>query len=272
LLIKELQLEINQALGRYLPKKGKLAKAIRYSVFAGGKRFRPILCLATAKALGYSEKKVLAYACAVEMIHTFTLVHDDLPAMDNSDLRRGKPTCHKVFGEATAILAGDALNTLAFKLMADQPGAAKELAEALLVVVEGQAADIESAKQKMTLAELKKIHQWKTGALLEACVRGTASICRASSSEIKNLTRYAGHLGLAFQITDDILDVTSTSQALGKPVKADVKKGFPFVIGLERSKVMAATETHLAIKALSSFDHRTALLKGIAEYVLSRQS
>src|SRR3989339_965806 len=188
---------INSELNKLLPRKGKLAKAMRYSVFAGGKRFRPLLCLATAQMLGSSPKKVLPYACAVEMIHTFTLIHDDLPAMDNSDLRRGKPTCHKVFGEALAILAGDALSTLAFEIIAEHPAAVREMAKALLIVVEGQVADIESAHKKLTLHKLKRIHQWKTAALLKACVRGTALICRAKPKEIEALICYADHLGLA---------------------------------------------------------------------------
>jgi geranylgeranyl diphosphate synthase type II len=263
---------VDSELNILLPTDGKLAKAMRYSVFAGGKRFRPLLCIATAKALGASTKKVLPYACAVEMIHTFTLIHDDLPAMDNSDLRRGKPTCHKVFGEALAILSGDALNTLAFEIIAEYPAAVQELARALLLVVEGQVADIESTQKKLTLRDLKKIHQWKTAALLKACVRGTAIICQAKPKEIAAFTQYADHLGLAFQITDDILDVTATSQQLGKPARADVKKGFPFVVGLAKAKELAAFETQQALKALSGFDQKAVTLRRITENVLSRQS
>lgn len=261
---------LSAALNKYLPRKGKLAKAMRYSVFAGGKRFRPKLCLATAETLGCSAKKVLPFACAVELIHTFTLIHDDLPAMDNADYRRGKPACHKVFGEAAAILAGDALNTLAFKILADQPSASRELAQALLLVVEGQAADIESTKIKVTLAGLKKIHQWKTAALLKACVRGSALICGASKAKIKALTDYAGHLGLAFQVADDILDATATQKTLGKPVKADIGKGFPHLIGLEPSKALARQEKNNAVSALKSFGGRADQLVKIAEFVVGR--
>ncbi|MDD5382274.1 MAG: polyprenyl synthetase family protein [Candidatus Margulisbacteria bacterium] len=262
---------VDHELSRYLPTKGKLARAMCYSVFAGGKRFRPLLCLATARALGCSEKRVLPYACAVELIHTFTLIHDDLPAMDDSDLRRGKPTSHKVYGEALAILAGDALNTLAFKVIADQPEAVKELSNALLEVVEGQVADVESAKLKTSLKELKAIHKWKTGALLKACVRGTARICQASSSKVKALTKYAEHLGLAFQIADDILDATATAKHLGKPVKADIKKGFPYLIGLERSKKMVAEEKKRALETLTVFGRQAELLRGIVDlYVLPK--
>jgi geranylgeranyl diphosphate synthase type II len=258
-------------LDRLLPKKGKLARAMRYAVFAGGKRFRPLLCLATARALGGSTRSVLPFACAVEMIHTFTLVHDDLPAMDNAGLRRGKPSCHKVFGEALAILAGDGLNTLAFKTIAAQPAAARELATALLEVVDGQVADIEAPRKKITLAQLRSIHKWKTAALLKACVRGTALICRATQRQVRALTVYAEHLGLAFQIADDILDATSTAKRLGKPVRADVRKGFPYIIGLASSKRIAEKEKDRAVLALKIFGTKADHLRAIAEYVTARK-
>ena len=264
-------LSVDKGLARLLPKKGKLARAMRYSVFAGGKRFRPLLCLAAAKALGNSPRKVMPFACAVEMIHTFTLIHDDLPAMDNADLRRGKPTCHKVFGEGLAILAGDALNTLAFNVIAGYPAALKELSDALLRVVEGQVADLGSVKRKPTLKELVAIHKWKTAALLRACVRGSALICKAPAGKVKALTAYAEHLGLAFQIADDILDVTSTRKELGKPVGADVKKGFPFIIGLERSKLMLNDEAIKAIKAIKIFDKKADPLREMAGFVVMRK-
>jgi geranylgeranyl diphosphate synthase type II len=270
LKIKELP-SVDKELDRFLPKKGKLARAMRYSIFAGGKRFRPLLCLAVAKALGRSPRKVMPFACAVEMIHTFTLIHDDLPAMDNADLRRGKRTCHKVFGEGLAILAGDALNTLAFNVISDYPDASKELSDALLRVVEGQVADLESVKRRLPLKGLVAIHKWKTAALLKACVRGSALICKAPSGKIKALTAYAEHLGLAFQIADDILDVTATREQLGKPVKADLKKGFPYLVGLARSKLMLNGEAIKAIKAIKTFDKRAASLREIAEFVVMRK-
>ena len=269
-LLSDGRKKVERELNKYLPKGPGLATAMRYSVFAGGKRLRPILCLATAEVFGQPDKKVLPYACAVELLHTFTLIHDDLPAMDNSDWRRGNPSSHKVFGEAAAILAGDALNTLAFKITADQPAAAKILADALLKVVEGQAVDICSAQKKLTVKDLRDIHQWKTAALLKACVCGSAVICGGSPAKIKALADYADHLGLAFQVADDILDVTSTKAKLGKPVKADIGKGFPHLIGLERSKVLAEEEKNLAISALKSFGHKAEVLKTIAEYVVKR--
>lgn len=262
---------INRELDRYLPKKGKLARAMRYSVFAGGKRFRPLLCIAVAKVFGCSPRKAMPFACAVEMIHTFTLIHDDLPSMDNANIRRGKPTCHRVFGEGLAILAGDALNTLAFKIIADYPAASAELAGALLEVVEGQVKDIESAGRKISLEGLKKIHRWKTAALLCACVRGTALICKTSPKKVKALASYAEHLGLAFQIADDILDVTSTSKKLGKPTRADIKKGFPYMVGLDKSRKMADEEKNRAIRSLRIFGGKADNLRKIAEYVIERR-
>jgi geranylgeranyl diphosphate synthase type II len=243
---------------------------MRYSVFAGGKRLRPLLCLATARALNCPDKKVLAFACAVELVHTFTLVHDDLPAMDNAGLRRGKPTAHKVFGEALAILAGDALNTLAFKIIRDFPSASFELSKALLEVVEGQVADLESGGRKLSLPALISIHHRKTGALLRACARGAALISRAPAAKIKALTSYADHLGLAFQIADDILDATATKEKLGKPVRADIGKGFPYVAGLKKATALAKEEKNKARVALRRFDEKADLLREIAEYVLSR--
>jgi geranylgeranyl diphosphate synthase type II len=263
---------IDRALDRFLPRKGKLAKAMRYSVFAGGKRFRPVLCMATAEALGSSSSKVMPLACAVEMIHTFTLIHDDLPAMDNSDYRRGKLTSHKVFGEAIAILAGDALNTLAFRIISNYPRVIEELSEALLKVVAGQVLDIETAGKRPSLVQIENIHRLKTGALLEACVNGVAFICRVSRSQKKALVSYARHLGLAFQIADDILDVTSTRKEIGKPVGADSGKGFPRLVGLEKSRARMEEEKRKAVQALKSFDKRADRLRQIAEFVVKRSA
>jgi geranylgeranyl diphosphate synthase type II len=263
---------IDKTLDRLLPAKGKLAKAMRYSIFAGGKRFRPILCLATAEALGVEKRALLPYACALEMVHTFTLVHDDLPAMDNSDFRRGKPTNHKVFGEGLAVLAGDALNTLAFKIIAFQPEAASILAEALLKVVEGQVSDIEISGRVLSKKNLLNIHQWKTGSLLKAAVLGGAIICNAKKNKIRPLIDYACHLGLAFQIADDILDVTATRQQMGKPVGADQKKGFPYFFGLANAQQMAELEKEKALEAISRFDRGADRLRQLAEFVIKRSS
>ena len=264
--------EIERALNRYLPKGRGLATAMRYSVFAGGKRLRPILCLATARLFGKPEQKVVPFACAVEFIHTFTLIHDDLPAMDNADWRRGNPASHKVFGEAAAILAGDALNTLAFKIAAGQPAAAQILADALLTVVEGQAVDLCVSQKQVTVNDLKAVHRWKTAALLKACVCGSAVICGAPGAKVKALAAYAEHLGLAFQVADDILDMTSTREKLGKPVKADVRKGFPHLIGLAKSRELADNEKGKAIAALKTFGPRADHLRQMAEYAVNREN
>lgn len=247
---------------------------MRYSVFAGGKRFRPILCMATAKALGKNPKKVIPIACAVEMLHTFTLIHDDLPGMDNSDYRRGKLTCHKKFDEATAILAGDALNTLAFEILARETGNPKvieEIGKGLMEVVKGQVMDLESDGKQINLKKLKAIHLSKTAAFLIACVRASAIQLKATKKQLRSLTNYAKHLGLAFQIADDILDVTSTRKKLGKPVKADKSKGFPYFIGVDRSKKLALLEKKKAVAALKIFGKRADPLKELAEFVVIRK-
>lgn len=262
------------ALNKYLPKGGKLSAAMRYSVEAGGKRFRPKLCLLTAKALGHAPKKVMPIAVSLEMIHTFTLVHDDLPGMDNSDLRRGRPTCHKRYGEATAILAGDALNTLAFEILARETGNPKvieEIGHALMEVVDGQMLDLASQGKKIKLKALRTIHKKKTAALLKASVRAPAIYLKTSQQKLKALTAYAEHLGLAFQITDDILDVTVSRKQLGKPVKADQQKGFPYIVGLEKSQLMARQEMNKALTALKIFDKKADELREIAEFVVKRQ-
>src|SRR3989339_313926 len=266
--------DINKALDKYLPRKGKLAQAMRYSVFAGGKLFRPILCLATAEALAKPAKKILPIACAIEMIHTFTLIHDDLPAMDDSDYRRGKLTCHKKFDRATAVLAGDALNTLAFEILARETNNAEvveEVAAALMAVVEGQLLDIKSEGKRISLAKLKIIHNMKTAALLKVCVRATAIRLKASPKKLKALTKYAEHLGLAFQIADDILDATSTQKQLGKPVKTDNKKGFPYLLGLEKSMKLADLERKKALAALKDFGPQGNSLRQITRFVVERE-
>lgn len=263
---------MDRELDNCLPKRGQLAKAMRYSIFAGGKRFRPLLCLAAAKAVKGNPKSVLPFAAAVEMIHTFTLIHDDLPAMDNAALRRGKPALHLVFGEAIAILAGDALNTLAFQVIASYPAAVTALAKALIEVVGGQVLDLESVGQNLNLKQLIKIHQLKTAALLQASLKGSALICRAASQQLKALTTYAQHLGLAFQITDDILDATATTAQLGKPVQADTKKGFPYYLGLPKARRLAKREKELALAALKKLGPEADWLRQIAAFVVERNN
>lgn len=266
---------INEQLNKYLPKGGKLSQAMRYSVFAGGKRFRPLLCIAVAKALGKDPKKILPIACALEMLHTFTLIHDDLPAMDNSGLRRGKPTSHIKFDEATAILAGDALNTLAFQILAKAKCKSiviEEIAQALIQVCEGQVMDLGSLNKKISYNTLLKIHEKKTAALLVACVRAVALELDSNKQKLGALTLYAKHLGLAFQIADDILDVESSQKAMGKPVGADKLKGFPCFLGLEKAKQMAQKEKQKAIKALKPFGSKAGQLVEIAEFVVNRKN
>ncbi|MFA4967841.1 MAG: polyprenyl synthetase family protein [Candidatus Margulisiibacteriota bacterium] len=269
---------IDREMRKLLPRdSSKLSRAMRYSIFAGGKRFRPMLMIETALCCGGKIKDVLAAACAVEMIHTFTLIHDDLPAMDNSDLRRGRPTCHKVFGEDIAILAGDALNTLAFEVLAknyDIMKLAIELSEALIKVVRGQVQDLEAEGKKITYDQLRNIHLLKTAALIEASVKMGAVLAGAGRIQIKALTGYARHLGLAFQIADDILDAESTSSVLGKPAKADQKNKkatYPAILGLKKAAELAEKNKNAAVNELKSFGSRADVLRSIAEFAVRRK-
>ena len=229
-------------------------RAMRHSVFAGGKRLRPILCLETGRMLGANDQSLLRPAAALELIHTYSLIHDDLPALDNDDLRRGKPTCHKAFGEATAILAGDALLTLAFEVLS---GPGPPSAESRLSVIQeishaigtrqgmigGQVADLEAEKQHVTVDTLEYIHTAKTGALIRAAVRSGALGADAAPDDLARVTVYAEKVGLAFQIIDDVLDVLGTPEQLGKSAGKDVqqhKATYPALHGLEKSRAMAA--------------------------------
>lgn len=288
ILIKERVL-IDQGLKKFLPKdNSSLSKAMCYSMFAGGKRFRPILMLIVCRMLGGKIKDILPAACAVEMIHTFTLIHDDLPVMDNSDLRRGKPTCHKKFGEDIALLAGDALNTLAFKVIADnvpKEKAAKvisELSSVLLEVVDGQRMDLEgeddmsnkgpNAHSSLYL-KIKKIHFKKTAALIIGSVRIAGILSGAKEKELKALTIYAREMGLAFQIADDILDVTSSVLVIGKPTQADQKNKkntYPLIFGLKKSRELAQLHVSQAKKALNIFGRKAKILNEIADFAIGR--
>ena len=261
-------------------------RAMRYSLMAGGKRIRPVLCLEAAATVGGATESVLAAACSLEFIHTYSLIHDDLPSLDNDDFRRGKPTCHKVFGEAMAILAGDSLLTLAFQVLAELRGIAleaqvrmiRELARASGTVggmIGGQVADIEGEGQPPNAKLLDSIHRAKTGALLCASVRIGAICAGASETDIGALTAYGEHIGLAFQIVDDILDVEESSEVLGKTAGKDADQGkitFPAVYGLEMSRTMAHTECAAAHAAVSHLGPRAQRLREIADMIVYRKS
>jgi geranylgeranyl diphosphate synthase type II len=256
---------------------------MRYSLFAGGKRMRPALCLAAAAACGGDQASALPLACAVECIHTYSLVHDDLPAMDNDDYRRGKLTNHKVFGEAIAILAGDALLTQAFEIAARARGWPRyphqvlilELSRAAgsLELIAGQVADLEGEGKKISPSHLQYIHERKTSALLCCSTRLGGMSANCTSAQLKALTAFGLNVGLAFQIIDDILDVTQTSQQLGKTAGKDtaVKKAtYPSIVGLEKSRRIAAQLTQRAFDSLRIFKGRAAALEGLAEFLLKR--
>lgn len=260
-------------------------KAIRWSVFAGGKRFRPTLLLATGEAFSAETSHLLPTACALEMIHTYSLIHDDLPSMDNDDLRRGLPTCHIRFDEATAILAGDALQALAFKTISDDEHIEplvrvrliSTLAEAAGTprgMVAGQAQDLEAESQQVSAFALEQIHRLKTGALITAAARCGAIIANANEQELENLTEYAAQLGLLFQITDDLLDVTATAEALGKTPGKDArsqKATYPGIYGIETARKRAVRVHEEAGAALNKIDRPTDRLQSIADFILNRK-
>jgi geranylgeranyl diphosphate synthase type II len=260
-------------------------RAMRYSLFAGGKRIRPILCIEAARTVTDGAEGVIAAACALELIHTYSLIHDDLPALDNDDYRRGKLTNHKVFGDAMAILAGDALLTIAFQVLAQLPAPAdrvvrlvQELATASGTVggmIGGQVADLEGEGKPPEAELLETIHRAKTGALLRASLRLGAIYAGASDEEYQALSRYGEHIGLAFQIVDDILDVEESSEALGKTAGKDAaqhKITFPAVYGLETSRQMAQKECERAHEVLGAFGHRAARLHELADLIVQRKS
>ncbi len=261
-------------------------RAMRYSLFAGGKRIRPILCIEAARAVADEPPGVAAAACPLELIHTYSLIHDDLPALDNDDYRRGKQTCHKVFGEAMAILAGDALLTLAFEVLATLAHAdagrrarmTAELAAAAGTVggmIGGQVFDLEGEHKTPTAQLLEAIHRAKTGALLRASLRLGAIYAGATAAEYDALSCYGEHVGLAFQIVDDILDVEQSSEALGKTAGKDAEQHkitFPAVYGLEESRRMAAAECARAHDALAGFGARAARLGELADLIVERKS
>ncbi|HWM26625.1 MAG TPA: farnesyl diphosphate synthase [Chthoniobacterales bacterium] len=282
------QKEVDRALDRFLPKESTppatIHQAMRYSLFAGGKRLRPILCLATAEACGGKISAALPLACAIECIHTYSLVHDDLPSMDNDDLRRGRATCHKVFGDGIAILAGDALLTIAFEIAAkvkatkryDLREIFREIATAAgsQKLIAGQVADLEAEGRRINRAQLRYIHENKTAALLTASVRLGAMAANASAKQLAATTAFGRALGLAFQVIDDILDVTQTSEKLGKSAGKDVaakKATYPAVIGLEKSRAEANRLTSHADAALANFGGSADWLREIAKHLLARE-
>jgi geranylgeranyl diphosphate synthase type II len=285
---KSRQRSIDKALKASLPsqsaKPATIHRAMHYSLFAGGKRLRPVLCLAGAEAIRAQWKQALPLACAVECIHTYSLIHDDLPCMDDDDLRRGKPTSHKVFGEAIAVLAGDALLTHAFDLAGSVPGwsryrqgdIVRELAHAggSRALIAGQVADIENEGHEITLPQLRYIHQNKTAALIASSIRLGAMSANATPRQLAALTEFGQSLGLAFQVMDDILDITQTSEQLGKSAGKDVKAlkaTYPALMGIKKAKSEAARLTARADKALDGLGPRAIRLREIAGIMLDRQ-
>jgi geranylgeranyl diphosphate synthase type II len=279
---------VNEALDRLLPDETvaptTIHKAMRYSIFAGGKRLRPVLCMAAANACGGCEEDAIVPACALEAMHTYSLIHDDLPGMDNDDLRRGKPTNHKVFGEGIAILAGDALLTEAFAIIARVSPSplysvedyVRELAKTggSTRLIGGQVLDLEGEHKKLTQQQLQDIHEGKTGALLTTSLRFGGMAANASPEELQALTEFGCHLGLAFQVVDDILDVTASTEDLGKTAGKDLqseKSTYPSLLGLEGARREADRLTHAAISALNAFSpERRVRLEQLADYLLKR--
>jgi geranylgeranyl diphosphate synthase, type II len=281
---------VDRALEAWVPRDTvepvSIHRAMRYSLFAGGKRIRPILAIASGCAIAEAAEGIEDAACTLELVHTYSLIHDDLPALDNDDLRRGRPTCHKVFGDALAILAGDALLTLAFEVLSRlekidaqrKIRLVEELSRAAGTVggmIGGQVNDIEGERKRPSAELLDSIHRAKTGALLRGSVRVGAIYAGAADEELAALSRYGEHIGLAFQIIDDVLDVEESSEALGKTAgkdQAQQKITFPAVYGLERSRRMAEEERLAAHAALRIFDDRADRLRQIADFIVHRKA
>lgn len=262
---------VSDALAVFCPPDGsQLREAMRYSLLAGGKRLRPLLCIAAAEAVGSNIEGVLPAACALEMIHTFSLIHDDMPAMDDDDLRRGLPTCHVKYGEALAILAGDALHALAFAVA---PTHAPLFAQACGQMCQGQAEDLEAEGKSITLGQLQRVHAHKTGALLRASV--LAGAYGAPAHQQSSLSHYGECIGMAFQIVDDILDVTGDDATLGKPAGSDLKHDkatYPKLVGLDESKRLARAAEQEALEALEIFGQSAEPLREIARYIVERNT
>ena len=281
---------VDEWLDRLLPSAQEppaaIHEAMRYSTFAGGKRLRPILTIATGEIFNAAERELLPAACALEMIHTYSLIHDDLPAMDDDTLRRGRPTCHVVFGEAMAILAGDALLTQAFRTLADYETAdaarkvrvVSEIAQAagtVRALIGGQVLDIQSEGKPVTGAQLEEIHRAKTGALIRCAVRIGAIIGGAGERELSALTEYAEKAGLAFQVADDLLDETATSAELGKTPGKDAQKHkatYTALYGLDGARQRAAQLCREALAALQRVERDTTMLAALARFIVERKS
>jgi len=279
---------VDRHLRKYLFEKrpSKLSRAMRYSVLSPGKRIRPIILMASAAACGLRGGPVIPVACSVEIIHAFTLIHDDLPSIDNSSMRRGRPSCHRTFGEETAILAGDALSLLAFEVIVKHAGRFAgdkiilSVIEELLSaagsngVIGGELMDIEFEGRKISPSRLLEMYSLKTASLFRASARCGAILAGDSSSKVNALSEYGEKLGLAFQIADDILDVTATSSALGKPAGSDVKKGkatYPAAMGIDRSRAQALELAEKAISALGLFGRSADPLREIARFTVNRK-
>ena len=262
----------------------RLQQAMRYGVLGGGKRIRPALCLAAAASVGEPTENALVPACALELIHAYSLIHDDLPAMDNDELRRGRPTAHIAFDEATAILAGDALQAMAFDWLAAAPGLndtvrlsmVRELARASghRGMVGGQAIDLASVGKALSITELETMHRHKTGALIEASVRmGAMTAAQITEQQLADLGQYARALGLAFQVQDDLLDVEGDTSVIGKPQGSDVARGkptFPALLGIQGARDHLAQQKKLAHDSLAGFGSEADPLRAIADYVVAR--
>ncbi|MES0396838.1 MAG: polyprenyl synthetase family protein [Syntrophobacteria bacterium] len=286
--LEDRRLMVEEALEVALPQQDgpetRVVEAMRYSLFAGGKRLRPILCLAASEAVGGDLKAAMPAGCALEMIHTYSLIHDDLPAMDDDDLRRGKPTNHKVFGEAIAILAGDGLLTEAFVLLSDYNSLLSERAVQVIGVIAeaasyrgmvgGQVVDILSQNKRAELETVQQMHSRKTAALIAAATESGALSGKGSEAQVAALARYGRAIGLAFQIADDILDIEGDTELLGKTTGADEARGkvtYPAAVGLERSRQAANEMVNDALAALEGFDDRANPLRSLANYIITRK-
>ncbi|HGM3505668.1 polyprenyl synthetase family protein [Clostridioides sp. ZZV15-6383] len=288
--LKEKASFIENVLKEYMPKEEGYQKtvieAMNYSLSAGGKRLRPILTLEACKIVGGNEEDAIAFAVAIEMIHTYSLIHDDLPALDNDDLRRGRPTNHKVYGEAMGILAGDALLNYAFEVMLagsinkENPEkylkAINEIAKGAGIygMIGGQVVDVESENKQIEKEKLDYIHMNKTAAMMVGCMRAGATIGGANAEQMEEITKYAKNIGLSFQIVDDILDIVGDEVKLGKKVGSDIenhKSTYPSLLGLDKSKEIAHNLIDEAKKSIEKLSEDVDFLKGLAEYIIDRE-